>query len=378
MIDKNKIKKILILRYRFIGDTVLTIPFIKNVRENFPNAQIDVLVSPNSGELIERNPDVNNVIYFDNTDFHKYEKQRSEISRSQSERVSPTKWAGDQRLEIYYSLFDCAKALRKQEYDLAFVLKRSFSSALLAALAGIKCRIGFDTEFRFFLLTHSVKYDQKLHELDNFLNCLEPLDIKTKKYIPEIHLDKKEETRANGFVVRLDRFKPKILIHASSAHPYKIWSKRYFAKLMDSLFEQFEAQFVFTGAKIDKEIYEKILSWCKNKNKFKTLDLCGLTSIRECYSIYKELDLAICVDSGNAHIAAASGIPTYVLYGPTRPERWLPVGKMVFPIRLNQLLPCQPCDVKVKCSHLSCMKLLTPEFVFSTLNKFTKTAEKQC
>ena len=352
MFDRDKIKKILILRYRFIGDTVLTIPFIKNVRENFPDAQIDVLVSPNSGELLENNSDINNVIYFDNSKFHKYE-----TSLKANTRELTSKW--------HNSFFGCAKALKKEKYDLAFVLKRSFSSALLASLAGIKYRIGFNTELRSFLLTHSVKYDKSLHKLDNFLNCLEPLDIKAKKYIPEIYLNKKEELRANGFLVRPDRFKPKVLIHATSAHPYKQWPKRYFANLMDSMFEQFEAQFVFTGASIDKEVYEKILNWCKHKNKFKILDLCGLISIRECYSVYKGLNLAICVDSGNAHIAAASGVPTQVLYGPTRPDRWLPVGKSVFPIRLNQLLPCQPCDVKVKCSHLSCMKLLSPEMVFS-------------
>ena len=352
MFDQGKIKKILILRYRFIGDTVLTIPFVKNVRENFPDAQIDVLVSPNSGELLENNPDINNVIYFNNSKFHKYEKSEARELRS---------------------FFECICGLRKQKYDLAFVLKRSFSSALLASLAGIKYRIGFNTELRSLLLTHRVKYDKNIHELDNFLNCLEPLNIKAKKHIPEICLDKKEEVRANGFLVRLDRFKPKVLIHATSAHPYKMWPKRYFAKLMDNMFEQFEAQFVFTGANIDKEVYEKILSWCKHKNKFKILNLCGLISIRECYSVYKGLDLAICVDSGNAHIAAASGIPTYVLYGPTRPNRWLPVGKKVFPIRLNQLLPCQPCDVKVKCSHISCMKLMMPGFIFGKLSKTNKT-----
>ena len=357
MFEKTHIKKILILRYRFIGDTVLTIPFIKNVRENFSNAQIDVLVSPNSGELLENNPDINNVIYFDNSTFHKYEHKK-DASRG----VSGT---------IYNSFFSCIKGIRKEKYDLVFVLKRSFSSAILSALAGIKYRIGFATELRSFLLTHPVKYDDNLHELDNFLNCLKPLEIESKKHIPEIYLDKKEEARANGFLVRLDRFKPKVLIHATSAHPYKMWPKRYFAELMDSLFENFEAQFVFTGAKIDKEVYEKILSWCRNKNKFKILDLCGLTSVRECYSVYKGLDLALCVDSGNAHIAAATGIPTYVLYGPTRPDRWLPLGKRVFPIRLNQLLPCQPCDVKVKCSHLSCMKLLTPGYIFEKLSMGT-------
>ena len=218
MIDKNQIKKILILRYRFIGDTVLTIPFIKNVRENFPNVQIDVLVSPNSGELLENNPDIKNVIYFDNTKFHKYE------SIDTVNRIPRT---------IYNSFFSCAAALRKEKYDLTFVLKRSFSSAFLSALAGIKYRIGFNTELRSFLLTHPVKYDKEIHELDNFLNCLKVLDINPKKYIPEFFPSQSEAVRANGFLVRLDRFKPKILIHASSAHPYKQWPKRYFAKLMD-------------------------------------------------------------------------------------------------------------------------------------------------
>lgn len=351
MFKKNEIKRILVLRYRFIGDTVLTIPFIKNLKENIPDSQIDVLVSPNSGELLENNPDINQVIYFDNTKFHKYEKLGVK----------------DHELEIYNSFFACAIGLRHKRYDLAFVLKRSFSSALLAALAGIKHRVGFNTEFRSFLLTKGVRYDKNLHELDNFLNNLKALDIEPKKHVPKIFCTKEEDLKMNGTLSELDPFKPKILIHATSAHPYKMWSTRYFAKLMDSLFEKFGAQFVFTGAEIDKPIYEKILTWSKYKNKLRFVNLCGATSIRECFSVYKKLNMAICVDSGNAHIAAASSIPTYVIYGPTSPEKWLPVGEKVFSLRLNQLLPCQPCDVKVKCAHISCMKLLTPEHVFGNL-----------
>ncbi len=352
LIDRDKIKKILIIRYRFIGDTVLTIPFIDNVKANLPEAQIDVLVSPNSGELLENNPQVNKVLYFDNTKFHKYEKEETKKQRNKETRS-------------FESFFDCVKGLRNEKYDLSFVLKRSFSSALISFLSGIKHRIGFDTEFRSFLLTHSVKYDETTHELDNFLNCLKPLDVKTERYSPIIYPNEKEKEKAEGFLVRLDRFKPKVLIHATSAHPYKQWPKRYFAELMDFLYKKYEAQFIFTGAKIDKDVYEQILKWCESRSKFKTLDLCGLTSIRECFPIYKGLDLALCVDSGNAHIAAASGIPTYVLYGPTSPEKWLPVGKSVFPVRLKQFLSCQPCNVKIKCSHLSCMKLLTPEVLFN-------------
>ncbi len=362
MIDKTKIQRILVLRYRFIGDTVLTIPFVQNVKNHFPNATIDVLVSPNSGELLEGNPHINRPIYLDTSKFHKYE---TPVLNSQFSILhSP--------FPIYTSLFSCATALKKENYDIAFVLKRSFSSALLAYLSGAKYRIGFNTELRGFLLTHRIKYDSNLHELNNFLNCLKPLDIKPEQYIPEIFCTEKERTKVQEYLSNLDKFKPKILIHATSAHPYKRWPKRYFAKLIDLLYKEINAQFVFTGADIDRDTYDSILELCENKEKIKSLNLCGLLTLRECYALYKELSLAICVDSGNAHLAACTNIPTYVLYGPTRPERWLPIGKNVFSIRLNQLLPCQHCDVKVECSHLSCMKLLTPEFVFNRLKEPTK------
>ena len=350
----NEIKKILIIRYRFVGDTVISIPFIKSVKEHFPNSVIDVLVSPKSGELILNNPAVNNVFFLDTTKKHKYEK------------------SADMKYQeggCYSSIIECGNELRKRKYDLVFVLKRSFSSAVLSFLTGAKYRVGFNTELRSFLLTHPVKYDMQKHELENFLSCLKILGSIPQKHLPEIYTSNQEKLKANSFLLRLDRNKPKVLIHATSAHPYKIWPKRYFAKLMDFLFEETGAQFVFTGAKMDKAGYDEILSWCRNKKKMSALNLCGFTSLRECYEIYKGLNLAICVDSGNAHIAGASGIPTYVLYGPTSPAKWLPVGKAVYPITLSQTLPCQPCDVKVQCDHLSCMKILTPEFVFGKLHK---------
>jgi heptosyltransferase-2 len=348
-------RKILIIRYRFIGDTLLTTPFIKNTKEIFPDAKIDLIVSPNSGEIIEGNPNVNNVYYLDTTKFHKYEKGRDVVYNVSS--------------ETFTSLFSCAKSLRKEKYDLIFVLKRSFSSAFLAFLIGGKERIGFNTEARSFLLTKTISYDKNLHELDNFLNCLKPYKKTPERYNPEIFPTSEEKQKAKELISSFDSFKPKILIHASSAHPYKMWPKRYFANLMDMLYEKYKAQFLFTGAGIDGEIYENILRFSRYSDKFKYINLCGKTTIRECYALYENLHLAICVDSGNSHLAAAAGIPTYTLYGPTRPEKWLPVGEKVFPLKLEQNLPCQPCDVKVVCSHVSCMKLLKPEYVFNQLER---------
>lgn len=344
-------KKILVIRYRFIGDTVLTTPFIKSLKELFPESFIDVIVSPNSGEIIEGNPNIKNVFYLDTSKIHKYEKSQAVNDKT------------------FNSLLSCGLALRKENYDYIFVLKRSFSSAVLSFLIGGKERIGFNTELRSLFLTQPIPYDKSKHELNNFLDCLKPLTSEIKKYTPEIFPSEEEKKKAKTLIKNLDPYKPKILIHATSAHPYKIWSKRYFANLMDSLYEKYKAQFVFSGADVDKETYDEIMNHSKYKNKIVYENLCGKTNIRECYAVYENLHLAISLDSGNAHLAAAAGIPTYVLFGPTRPQKWLPEGKKVYSIKLKQDLPCQPCDVKVKCAHLSCMKLLTPDYVMAEIDR---------
>ena len=70
-----KAKRILVMRYRFIGDTLLMIPFLQNLRQSYPEAVIDVLVAPNSGELLEECPFIDNLIYFDTTRKHAYENK---------------------------------------------------------------------------------------------------------------------------------------------------------------------------------------------------------------------------------------------------------------------------------------------------------------
>lgn len=144
-------QRILVIRYRFIGDTLLTVPFLRNLRRAYPDAHIEMLVGPNSGEVLTHCPYVDELIYFDTTRKHRYENR---------DNTSPQ------------SFWSYAALLRERRYDTAFVLKRSFSSALLAFLAGIPERIGFDTECRGWLLTKRVPYRLDRHERDCFLDVL--------------------------------------------------------------------------------------------------------------------------------------------------------------------------------------------------------------
>ncbi|NLF82377.1 MAG: glycosyltransferase family 9 protein, partial [Candidatus Gastranaerophilales bacterium] len=150
--------RILVARYRFIGDTVLMIPFLRNLRYAYPDAVIDVLVGPVSGEVLNDCPYINELIVFDTTRKHRYENKNEEKK----------------------SFFSYVKLLKSRKYDKVYVLKRSLSSALLVFLAGIPERIGFNTEGRGILLTKRIPYVKDRHEVECFLDVLRADEIEVK------------------------------------------------------------------------------------------------------------------------------------------------------------------------------------------------------
>ena len=338
--------KILVVRYRFIGDMILTIPFLRNLRYAYPDAQIDMLVSPNSGEVIENCPYVNNFIYFDTTRKHKYEKGK-----------------GEKKSFLYY-----VKELRKQKYDKAFVLKRSLSSALLCYFAGIKERIGYDTEGRGFLLTNKVKYDNIKHESLCFLDVLES----DKKVIKDTHLENwiLDENR-NKVISLFEKNSvlektPKVVINATATNQMKVWDINNFARIIEYLSNNKNVQVIFIGAPLDKTIYDNIQY--NETLKIKPVNLCGEVSIKDSLALLKEVDLLIGNDSGNLHMASSVGTPVIGLYGPMPFEKWKAIGEKN--VLLKADLPCMPCSLKGECKHnKACMHLITVEQVKNAIDK---------
>ncbi len=326
--------KILVMRYRFIGDTVLTVPFLRNLREACPAAQIDLMIEPFSGQVLEGCPYVNRVIPFEFKTIHTYS--------AASER---SKFSG---YRFYWKL------IREQGYDAAFVLKRSLSSALLVRAAGVPRRIGFATEGRSLLLTDRVVYRHDQHEVENFLDCLRILDMPIGSTGLELWPTPANDDTINRFMAdagwKTSDFK--IVIHPAASLPAKQWQLDRFAAVMRVLHERYGARFIYTGAKGDANLYRDL----EKSGPFNSLNLCGVTSLHQNISAYRAADLFFGVDSGPMHMAAAAGIPVVALFGPTDERKWGPWGKEHTVI--TKRLSCHPCKPH-KCSNNDCMKLIT-------------------
>lgn len=339
--------KILVVRYRFIGDTVLSLPFLKNLRTAYPNAQIDMLVAPKSGEIIENCPYVNNFIYFDTTRKHKYENVN----------------------ERKKSFFSYVKLLKKEKYDKAYVLKRSFSSAALVFLAGIKERIGFDTEGRGFLLTKKVKYDENKHESLCFCDLLKADGIPADDFDFENNVTPEEENKVTElfkeYGITNDK---KAVVHACATNPGKLWSEENFAQIIEYLSNEKGVRVLFTGTDFDTEKYERILRLIKVPLNVSPANFCGKLSLRESLALIKAAEFLIGNDSGNLHMASSVKIPVIGLYGPMSFEKWHALGDNN--IFLKADLPCVPCGLRGKCKiGYSCMKQITVESVKNAVDE---------
>jgi len=341
---KIQAEKILVLRYRFIGDTVLTVPFLRNLRQAFPSARIDLMLEPISGQVIEGCPYLDRMIPFEVKTIHRY-----------SNRSQKGKLAG---------FMQYRRMIKKEGYDAAFVLKRSLSSALLVWAAGIPRRIGFATEGRQLLLTDPVTYRQDQHEVDNFLDCLRVLDIPVLTKNLELWPSPEGDAKMRSLFTERG-WKPsdlKIIIHAAASLPAKQWPLDRFSAVMRVLQEKYQARFIYTGATEDASLYREI----EKLGHFHGLNLCGITSLRENLSIYRASNLFFGVDSGPLHMAAAVGVPAVALFGPTDERIWGPWGEGHRVI--TKRLSCYPCKPH-KCGNNECMKKINVDEVIDVLEQ---------
>lgn len=334
--SQPRCERILVIRYRFIGDTILTVPFLRNLRAAYPHAIIDVLVGPKSGEVLQNCPYINELIPFDTTRFHKYDRGE-----------------GKPKTLLSYAL-----TLRKRKYDTVFVLKRSFGSALLAFLSGARLRVGYRGKGHCFL-THKVPFDTGIHEVESLLANLTVLQIPVTSKELEIFPSEAELSGVRELVPELSEPGGRVLIHAAAAHPDKMYPLASFAELIRRLFEELALKPVFSGDKQDIALYDELATLAG----VPCLNLAGRLSLRESMALYTFMDLAVCVDSGPSHLAASAGVPTVTLFGPTDPVRWGPYGsrhRAVF----DAGLACRPCHYHKTCDNRPCLTELSPELIF--------------
>ena len=291
--------RILVIRYRFIGDTILAIPTLRNLRQAFPHAVIDVLAEPISGDTLAHCPYKNDLLYYG-------PRLKGERKRN---APFPT------------SLLGAASFLRARRYDRCYILRRSFSSAILPLLAGIPHRVGFSTEGRNWLLQRSTPYPDK-HEVECFLDVLRADDIPVTSTRNENWTDETSDRKVS--TQWTDTGRTRVFICAKSVFDLKDWAPERFAEVITWLIRDRNAEVHFCDSPGNAGYYAQILASVPADLRPHCHDWSTRLGIREAGALMRRMQLCFGIDTGFIHIAASFHVPVVGLYGPLEPWRWHP------------------------------------------------------
>lgn len=291
--------RILVIRYRFIGDTVLAIPTLRNLRRAFPAAKIDVLAEPVSGDTLALCPYKDELLFY--------------APRLKGEKQRAAKFPTD--------LLTAARFLRGRKYDRCYILRRSFSSAVLPLLAGIPHRVGFATDGRAWLLQRSTPYADK-HEVECFLDVLRADGIPVTDTHNENWTDPAADARVAAGLPPGNR--PRVFVCAKSVFERKDWAPDRFARLIAWLVNERGCEIHLCDSPGLAGYYERIRAALPAPLGRDWIDWSQRLSLSAANSLFKRMDLAIGIDTGLLHLAASFHVPVVALFGPLEPWRWHP------------------------------------------------------
>ncbi len=295
--------KILLFKIGAIGDTLMTTPLIRQLRNNFPHAQIDYLIGEHSYGVLDGNKHLDTVIKFDEKIFFEKDFKR---------------W-----MKLIFKI-------RKRNYDVIFVLDKHWIFNLTSFMFGIKKRVGFDRYGEGKFLTYKIPYFGRKHEIFYYLDLLRGLGVEPNynDWEMEIFLSDKylefaerfwNENNLNNNVV--------VGVCPGGANNVGVgdddlrrWDTIKYIELIKKLKERgFEVLLI--GGKTDKEIEEIILK------EVKCISAIGKTSLKESAALLKKCDVVVCNDSGPMHLASSVNNKVVSIFGPTHPCEKAPLHK---------------------------------------------------
>ena len=339
---------ILIIAPNWIGDAVMTQPLLANIKEQYPESNIDVLASNWVAPIYRACSEVHEVIEA------KFEHKQLQ-------------WDLRQQL---------AKKLAAKKYQACFVLPNSFKSALIPWLANIPFRIGYRGELRFGLINLPLDNPSKINRppmvehylaLSQLLGKDQALAI-SNSLTPKLNVSPvaNQSVQAKLQSAQIDPANIYVMCPGAEYGPTKRWPTSHFAGLAQRLIaSNSNNQIILLGSKSDHALAQAIDSQAKQDGHIH--NWCGNTSLDEAIALIGTSKAVISNDSGLMHIAAALKTPQVAIFGSSDPAHTPPLSEKAKVIWLN--LPCSPCH-KRECplGHLNCLNDILPEQVFATLN----------
>jgi lipopolysaccharide heptosyltransferase II len=404
--------RILVVKLATIGDLLLATPALRALRETYPLARIDLLVTPASAGLLDDWPVINRVIVIDKYLFD-YPQQLLKNPRNLL-RLRP----------LWHDL-------RDGNYDAVLLLHHltlfygRLKHQILMRTTGAKWRIGLDNGHGWFLnvrvkdngfgAMHEADYnlavakavgattndkrltvpinEEEYQQARQLLYEADPTgtSLATSSQMPDPHYAAARLTairhRVSDGTDHIYMKRPIIAMHPGSGgySTARRWAPERFAQLADTLFYGTGGQLILVGGPEEVDLHQQILELMQSGMAVRSF--AGKGNIRVTAAILKQADLFIGNDSGLMHLATAVGTPTVAIFGLTNSDAWGPYTgglstQKAIVVKMD--LPCMPCFYRGHdlgtpegCMTRDCLAMLGVDPVAAAARRLLQQSYKQ-
>jgi heptosyltransferase II len=339
LIDHQNVSKIFVRVTNWIGDAVMNTPALGAIRASYPRSEIVVVANPIVAEILSPHPHCDRVIVFDKK--------------------------GNDRGIAGFLRFTAA--LRQDRFDVAILLQKAVEAALMAFLARIPVRVGYPTDGRRLLLTHSTPFSEEVsrqHHSEHYLHLLRQFRInggdgRQRLQCTETELAWADSLLGSGTWAAINP--------GAAYGSAKRWIPERFAAVGDRLAAEYGVRIVLIGGPGEGEIGCDVEAAMSSK----PFNLIGRTSVRQMMAILSRCRLMVTNDSGPMHVAAALGVPIAAIFGATDHTTTYPLTDNHRIIRKE--FDCAPCLLRRCPTDHQCMEAVTVDDVMRAVRELLQT-----
>jgi lipopolysaccharide heptosyltransferase II len=325
----------------WLGDAVMSLPAIRTIRQVFPRAHLGVVARPAVAGLYAREAAVDCVIPY-----------------------AARKGLGPKR--------EFAARIRAEGFDAAILLQNAFDAALMAWMARIPERIGYDRDGRGLLLTRAVAVPEPgeipRHERFYYLELLRRAGL-IERFPPcdAIRLDGIDVARQAGMahLAALGVESEPVGISPGAAYGN---AKRWLPERFAETAARFPGVPVLIFGSASERPLCQLVAAPLERAGFQVRNLAGETTLREFIDLAAACRLFLTNDSGAMHVASAAGVPTVAVFGATDDTTTGPTGPLARVVREHA--ECSPCLLRECPIDHRCMTRVTAETVYSAASQW--------
>lgn len=295
--------KILVVRFKQMGDAILATPVCNTFRKTFPDAEIDFVCYEHVAPIFKEDKNFNTITITNKV-----------------------------KNNAFRYLWEVWKITRKR-YDVVIDLMSNPKSEWFTFLSGAKYRVGRYSKHRGFTYTHKIKEPTEFkNEVEKGLRLIEPLekeydikyDTNFKLYVTS---EEKENMKKQMLEKGIDFTKPVVLCSVTAKHSFKIYPLDKMGETLGKILEKNKnIQMIFFGTPEQKSDMEKVKSMVgENKNNiFTSIET---KSVRDLLALISNSDMYFGNEGGARHMAQGLDVPSFAIFWPESDrECWCPFG----------------------------------------------------